>query len=548
MVDLGVLNGFVSLAHAVSSDGNVVVGDTDDTDGVRAFRWTQAGGMVSLGMLNNGGGSVAFGVNSDGSVVVGQASDGAAGFIGRAFRWTQAGGMVSLGSLNGGPSSARGVSSDGSVVVGAAQDPAANQNARAFRWTQATGLVSLGVLNGGIATAANAVNSDGSVVVGTADLAANVSRAFRWTAVNGMQSVEDWLRASGVTVLADVTREAKAVNADGSVVVGTLTNGLAFIARVSGFGSGLTQTEQLLTSLAGNAITAPQAGSLGSMVLHGAHSRPLEHRAEPGKSCVWAAGDVGRDDHGERDGKFALVELGGCHAITRNLHGSLALGRTTSRQRLPVDGESTVQATYGMVELLGNVPGTKLWPSAALLYQRGEADVNRGYTNAGLPDYSRGRPDVQTTAVRLRVDWEDAMSMRQASFTPYADLSYATTKIDAYTETGGGFPARFEERTEDTTEARLGIGAAYPWSSRVKLLGQLEAAHRFENTGASTSGSVLGLFTFELPGEQLKRDWLRAGLGVAAQIGPGLLTAMANGTTQGAVPSWWFNVSYQVGF
>ena len=78
----------------------VVVGVATTVTTVEAFRWTQAGGMVSLGDLPGGAvQSTARGVNADGSVVIG---DGTSASGTEAFRWTQAGGMVGLGDLPGG--------------------------------------------------------------------------------------------------------------------------------------------------------------------------------------------------------------------------------------------------------------------------------------------------------------------------------------------------------------------------------------------------------------------------------------------------------------
>ena len=109
---------FLSLAMAVSADGRVIVGYAASTNGLEAFRWTAATGMVGLGDLSGGTfSSFAWAVSADGSVVVGysRASSG-----NEAFRWTQATGMVGLGDLPGGSffSTANGVSADGQVVVG----------------------------------------------------------------------------------------------------------------------------------------------------------------------------------------------------------------------------------------------------------------------------------------------------------------------------------------------------------------------------------------------------------------------------------------------
>lgn len=555
MVSLGVLNGGIeSSGTAASSDGAVVVGHSRDGaagNAWRAFRWTQAGGMVNLGTLNGGGQSYCTAVSDDGTVASGWSQDGAAGNADRAYRWTQAGGMVSLGVLNGGPSStARDMSSDGSVVVGYASDGAAGNGQRAYRWTQAGGMVSLGTLNGGTLSDAIGVNSDGSVVVGrtTDGAAGNAERAFRWTQARGLQSVEDWLRANGVTVPADITSMAMDMNADGSVVVGNLTSGFAFIARVSPVGSGLVTLQDLQGSLSANSAAPAQAASLGGLALHGAHSRPLARRVDAGKSCVWTSGDLGRDDHGSRDGAFGLAEVGGCHRFAAGLQGALSVGRVASRQDLTEGGRSEVGATYGMAELLANVPGTSLWPSLGLLYLGGGADARRGYLNAGVRDFSSGRPGIATAALRARLDWEDAARLGATTITPYGEVSFARTRIDGYTETGGGFPARFDARTEDATELHAGADGGHKVSSRVTLRSRLEAAHRFEKSGAATSGQVLGLFSFTLPGQEIKRDWLRGGAGVDVKLGDGVVSAMLNATTQGADPSYWLNLGYQLAF
>jgi probable HAF family extracellular repeat protein len=178
VVGLGsLLIGDYSRASGVSADGSVVVGNSGD----QAFRWTQGTGMVGLGYLPgvNGflGFSTANGVSADGSVVVGY-SNGGNGFNGNlieAFRWTQAGGMVGLGVLSGGIASyANGVSADGSVVVGySATDPFTG--AEAFIWNSTQGMRSLqqvltndyGLdLTGWSLNRANAISADGLTVVG----------------------------------------------------------------------------------------------------------------------------------------------------------------------------------------------------------------------------------------------------------------------------------------------------------------------------------------------------------------------------------------------
>ncbi len=209
IVNLGSLPGYlVNGASGVNADGSVVVGTSNaaDTSG-QAFRWTASSGMVGLGYLsgNNGNAwSTGRGVNADGSVVVG-------GSIGQAFRWTPTSGMTGLGFLPGSNveigSEAFAVSADGSVVVG-------QSGGEAFRWTAATGMIDLGFSSAYVCFQPFGVNADGSVIVGGSGGPA--SRAIRWTAGNGIESIQDLLTASGVNLAGWQLTGASGVSADGT--------------------------------------------------------------------------------------------------------------------------------------------------------------------------------------------------------------------------------------------------------------------------------------------------------------------------------------------
>ncbi len=236
-VDPGGHYTLASIASAVSPDGTTVAGTVYGNSYAlwSAFRWTAAAGMVlrfglsegetdaaAISAVNivgsetgtvrqalvwNGGKAIrltgfgtddtyATGVAANwsayGSVVVGY-SDGSSGK--RALRWANL--AVAPQALDAGAtyawSIANGVSADGSIVVG-------NTSQGAFQWTAAGGLT---ILPGGAAgTGANAISADGTVVAGT-----NGSGAVRW--VNGQAA----------TALGG-TEAARAVNGDGSVVVG----------------------------------------------------------------------------------------------------------------------------------------------------------------------------------------------------------------------------------------------------------------------------------------------------------------------------------------
>jgi len=204
---------FFSVATAASADGRVIVGYAKSTNGIEAFRWTAATGMVGLGDLSGGTfSSFAFAVSADGSVVVGDSRS----FSGNeAFRWTPATGMVGLGDLPGGSfySTAHGVSADGQVVVGSGRSALSGTSDEAFRWTATNGMVALGDLPGGsYSSRAWAVSADGSVVAGESG-SSNGNEAFRWTAETGMVGLGD-LDGGGFNSV------AYGISADGSTVVG----------------------------------------------------------------------------------------------------------------------------------------------------------------------------------------------------------------------------------------------------------------------------------------------------------------------------------------
>jgi probable HAF family extracellular repeat protein len=556
MVSLGGLNGGIdSTASGVSADGSVVVGEASNgAEGgrTRAFRWTQSGGMVSLGGLNGGPFSRAIGVSADGSVVIGSAPDGAMGNERRAFRWTQGGGMISLGTLNAGHDSyAEGASADGRVVVGGSQDGSAGNQTRAFRWTQGGGMVGLGAFNGGTFSIAHGVNADGSVVVGRAadgSLVA-IERAFRWTQAKGLQTVEQWLRDGGVAVPVDVTYDATAVSADGKTVVGELwNNGHPFIARLTPQGGGMMDVVNYNASLAGAGNVTSLALNGAEMVMHGAHGSPMRGRVAAGQSAFWANGDVGNNGHDRFGGNLASAEIGLAHNWGNGLQGNLALGHQSETQGLELGGETRMRGTYLMPELIWQATDS-LYATFSGYYNSGSASVRRGYWNAGLTDYSRGDTGTEVMALRARLDWLDAWKLGDANLTPYTSLTATRAKVDGYTESGGGFPARWNGRSESATVLRAGVDAALPVSGNVNLLGRLELANRFQGAGSTATGEILGLSGFGVGGQAQRKSWLRTGVGLEGKVGQaGIVSLMLNATTQGSAPAYWLAAGYRMSF
>ncbi|MBI5687703.1 MAG: hypothetical protein HZC54_21750 [Verrucomicrobia bacterium] len=276
---VGVLPGFTeSRALAVSADGKVVVGCCQTNDGggstTQAFRWTAAGGIVSLGKLSDEfPGSIAHAVSADGLVIVGESNYRRSAAT-RAFRWTAAGGM---GGIRYGAddisSVAHGVSADGSVVVGMSMSQRGDIG---FRWTTAGGAVDIGSLSNCTHTAAYAVSADGSVIVGDSgnDRFGRNGWPFRWTADGGMMKL-------GVS--AKWNAAARAVSGDGKVVAG-MSGYKAFRWTATG---GKTE----LWPFTSGANAASHDGAVVVGWLHW----PSRRRAPSHGCLVWDSVNGGRD-------------------------------------------------------------------------------------------------------------------------------------------------------------------------------------------------------------------------------------------------------------
>ena len=217
----GLSSGNVGGAQAVSADGSVIVGDCCVLSSRQAYRWTEAIGMVGLGVLPGETliNSRARGVSFDGDVVVGSS-------LSSAYRWTAAGGMVDLGDLPGGSDSSvsMAVSGDGQVVVGSSNSYSGTE---AFRWDASSGMVGLGDI-AGFGSRALAVSEDGSVIVGWDDAGDGTDDAFIWNAENGMQDLQQLLTDQGLDLTGWNLSEAQGVSADGQTIAGFGTNPSGF--------------------------------------------------------------------------------------------------------------------------------------------------------------------------------------------------------------------------------------------------------------------------------------------------------------------------------
>ena len=333
-----------------------------------------------------------------------------------------------------------------------------------------------------------------------------------------------------------------------------MNSGGQFIARVcpatgctTGGGSGLITLEDFSQTIGSAAAGGSMALGSATIAFNGAHSRPLASRVEPGKNAFWASGDWGVDKHDSRDGKIGLAEMG----LGRNfgpVQVNVSLGHTWASQKFDFNGKASSKGFYVMAEGLVPLSSNGLWGVLSLYTQRTDSTLRRGYLNAGNPDMSEGRPDVNAWGIRGRLQFDGLWQVASTRISPYLDLSHTSAKIDAYTETGGGFPARFDSRRDKATEMRLGLDGETALNDNVRLITVVEGVHRFERKGDTIKGEVVGLFPFELDGQKYKRTWLRGAVGLEGEVLTGTGSLMLNATTSGSAASAWVAASWKKAF
>ncbi len=592
LVDIGSLGGLTANAYDISDDKSTIVGYSyNAATQMLAFMWTEAGGMVSLGDLAGGTTfSSAQAISGDGTTVVGYSSSAASGSYTESFRWTSGTGMVSLGTLAGGSydGAALGVSYDGSVIVGYAKN--ASSNREAYRWTSGTGMVGLGFLTGGnysraydvsndgsvvvgysgnsgdyyeairwedgtmtglgvlsgdVESSAYAVSGDGSVVVGYSADDDEVSTAFRWTEATGMQSISEWLAASGYTVSGWSDTTAKGVSDDGTIVTGygVGPDGYgAFIAKATG---GIVSVEDYYTSIESINSVSGQTISNVSTLLHGAHGHPGNRRAIDDKRIMWVAGDISSDNrHSTKDDGY-VGEVGVSIKHTPNFTYSVAVGKMRGDSKLDYKGEIDNDGEYLALDAdLRLLEDQDLYSTTMITYGENDLTIKRGYDNGETLTHSTGDTKQKFLAFKQRLQYNAT-----SNFFPYVELSHIKVEMDGYSESGGGFPVTYNKSKENITDWRIGLDANFDLDESNRLITTLEGVHRVQAKGNGTSGQISGLGSFNMDGRDYDQNWMRATVGIEHTFeDKARFTLTFNRTTRGEDPQFWSGFNYSMPF
>jgi uncharacterized membrane protein len=213
---IGDLGGGFTRGFAIN-DAGVIAGEsalTGATEANRAFRWTEAGGMVVLNGLPGSNGSRALGINNAGDVV-GRSSTGV-GLLNRAVIWPTTGGVIAFGPNN--LMNAVDINNMGAIIGEAADQ----FNAYYFFNGQTTLIGNLsGLIDG--STTLRALNDSGMAVGSSTQLDFFQLRdhGIIWDETDGLQDLNELIPENSGWFLG----EAFDINNAGQIVGGGVFNG-----------------------------------------------------------------------------------------------------------------------------------------------------------------------------------------------------------------------------------------------------------------------------------------------------------------------------------
>jgi probable HAF family extracellular repeat protein len=543
--------GSAAFAYAASSNGSVIVGmGYNSSSAEQAVRWVGAGAPT---LLDSGGVyaySGATAISATGSTIVGYLNTGTAN-LDDAFYY-RTGAITSMNSFFAGQASrAAGVSADGNLIVGTAGDylpgpslangfifnvtttaltvvdasahiPAfatagltltqlnaisgnglvtvgyayndtvssTPSDALAFSRTSTGTYTALGKLGGAFSwSIARAISNDGSVIVGQSLNSANKSEAFVYQ--SGAMSALGFLGTGDES-------DATGVSADGTVIVGYSRITAGGAVRHAFVYSNLTMldADEWLRSLNGPGSLLAMTTSLNQLPLEGAHHRPLMSYDTMGKqNQVWATGDFGASSR-QSNSHMTSGEIGVSQAYGDFVLG-IAAGHASLNQDLLFGGNASISGNYLLAEADYRLPDRESIVSLVLLRGDYDADATRGYATGSGNDTSSGSTGLKTSSARLRFDGPAQQLTGSFSATPFISYTATRTTANAYTETGGSFPASFGAQEHTAQEGRLGVTAKYVAVAGTTLLFTAEWIHRFDDAGSglTATSSTMGTLT-----------------------------------------------------
>ncbi len=537
-------------ARAVSDDATTIVGwMINGTGDQESFYWTAGGGTVALGFDPGWVSHIPRAVSDDGSAIAGSGT-----YLGNlnAYHWDALNGMTAIPLLPPGlnPSAYNegyAISGDGTTVVGYNEYQATG--GEGFIWSQANGVTGLGFLGGDTLSSGTAVNHDGSIAYGYSfGSGPSGPTAFQWTSGTGPVSMNQIMSTAGIDMTNTHIEFIWSASDDGTYVSGNAYDlvGLSsfnFIANLNAASAGITTPSALAESIASMPSLREQSiqkssAQLGQS-LFAARLQPSVVMVTPGtsenfalmapSSIAPAAGDtvntlsflqpqsvsgfvVGSLVAGQNNDldNWGVNGLAGFKfALSRDFTVGVGINGSATRNTGIYDSHSDL-VSKGASMLTSYQPAGGLRLYTSLFGAMLDIDTHRGY-DAGAIDYSEGSTNGYAFGGAARIGWNQAIS-DSMSFEPYLEAHLTHVSIDAYTERGGSFPARFSEQSETSRLGKLGIEGKYQYSPTLLLSSQVAYVHAPSNNGTNVTTSAGGL-TFVSEADHGDSNWGELTLG-----------------------------------
>jgi len=348
----------------------------------------------------------------------------------------------------------------------------------------------------------------------------------------GSNTIMTWTETDLATIGAD--------NFDNFVAWTANTSGDRILYKTFGFVANAIDHASLSTS----ATVFSSTPLIASTTMNGSHHRILmDSGLDEDGWHSWITGDFARFD--ETDSDQTLGEVGASRGFFNDtLRFGMGVGFTTLNQDTIFSGGSKIDGEFGLAEVNYRLPHNVIL-SSLLYYGQFDAETSRGYAGGGAK--SRGETDIESLALRLRVDWKDAYKSDKFSITPRLAYTLIDSSADAYTETGGATPATYAKQDAQDHEVRLGFDIDYALSEKTQLRTILEAVHR-ENDNNNLTGTSGGI-GFNIDAQTSNNTWGRLGFDVIHALNEKTnLTAAIFTSTEGYDPTFSGSIGLNMSF